>query len=139
MDTTLETRYRLRHEDEVVGYARKIGSRSHFYSRDQFWWSGVKIEHNKVDESVGLFDIDKRMLYEWDIVEYCLEDRRDRMGAFLWSSTRKEFCIVDLDELNLEIPLEVDGLQLFQPKDLRFRAYLFQNPDLMVELGVDDQ
>jgi hypothetical protein len=33
----------------------------------------------------------------------------------------------------------VDGLQLFQPKDLRFRAYLFQNPDLMVELGVDDE
>ena len=88
---------------------------------------------------MGLFDLDKRLLYEWDIVEYCLEDRRDRMGTFLWSSTRKEFCIVDLDEPSLEIPLEVDGLQLFQPKDLRFRAYLFQNPDLMVELGVDDE
>ena len=58
---------------------------------------------------------------------------------FFWSSNRKEFCIVDLDEPGLEIPLEVDGLQLFQPKDLRFRAYLFQNPDLMVELGVDDE
>ena len=83
MEATLEERYRLRQDEKVVGYARKIGGRTLFYSRDGFWWSGIKIEHNQIDESIGIYDIDRKMLHEWDIVEYRLEEDRDRLGAFL--------------------------------------------------------
>ena len=77
--------------------------------------------------------------HEWDIVEYRLEEDRDRLGAFLWSTKRKCFCIVDVKDPEIEVPLFVDDLQLFQPNDLRFKAYLFENPDLMEELGVRDE
>ena len=139
MEATLEERYRLRQDQKVVGYARKIGGRTLFYSRDGFWWSGLKIEHNQIDESIGIYDIDRKMLHEWDIVEYRLEEDRDRLGAFLWSTKRKCFCIVDVKDPEIEVPLFVDDLQLFQPNDLRFKAYLFENPDLMEELGVRDE
>ncbi|MDB2404825.1 hypothetical protein N9W22_05905, partial [Schleiferiaceae bacterium] len=68
-----------------------------------------------------------------------LEEDRDRLGAFLWSTKRKCFCIVDVKDPEIEVPLFVDDLQLFQPQDLRFKAYLFENPDLMEELGVRDE
>ncbi len=132
-----ETRYRLRMDDQIVGYAREIG-RTRYYSKDQFWWNGAIIKHNRVDECIGIKDLDNRPLYELDIVEYALEGARDRMGCILWGQKEDLFIIKDLNDTSLEIPFNVNDMTLFAAEDLRFRAYLFSQPDLMRELGVRD-
>ena len=132
-----ETRYRLRIGEDIVGYAREIG-RTRYYSKDQFWWNGVIIKHNQVDECIGLKDLNNRPLFEFDIIEYAIDGGRDRMGCILWEHKKEQFIIKDLDDISLDIPFSVDGLVLFAPEDMKFRAHLFAQPDLMHALGVRD-
>lgn len=137
---SVEIRYRLRNGSEIVGYSRKMkGSKTLFFSRDQFWWNGTPIAHEQVDESTGLRDINNRPIFEMDIVNYALEDGRERQGAVLWSAKQETFIIKDLVQRDLHIPLEVEGLSLFEPRDLKFHAFLFNHLDLMIELGVRDE
>jgi len=121
----------------IVGYAREIG-RTRYYSKDQFWWNGAMIQHNHVDECIGIKDLDNRPIFEFDIVEYALEGKRDRLGCILWSQKQEVFIIKDLNDTDLNIPITFDELNLFAGNDLRFKAYLFAQPDLMRELGVRD-
>ena len=132
-----ETRYRLRMGEQIVGYAREIG-RTRYYSKDQFWWNGAIIKHNQVDECIGLKDINNRPLYELDIVEYALDGDRDRIGCVLWDQNKDVFIIKDLTDTDLEVPFTLEDMSLFAAEDLRFRAYLFSQPDLMRALGVRD-
>lgn len=118
---------------------RKIGNNSFFFSRDQFWWNGKSIEHNHIDEFTGLRDINMRPIYEMDIVEYSVEDARNRTGVVLWSRNQRVFIVKDIHNPQLHIPLMVEDLELFEPQDLKFVGYLFANPELMVELGVRDE
>ncbi|MEC8458577.1 MAG: hypothetical protein VXY91_04130 [Bacteroidota bacterium] len=132
-----ETRYRLRIGEKIVGYAREIG-RTRYYSKDQYWWNGAMIKHHQVDECIGLKDINNIPLFEFDIIEYAIEGKRDRMGCILWEHKKEQFIVKDLDDISLDIPFSVDGLVLFAPEDIKFRAYLFAQPDLMHALGVRD-
>lgn len=50
-----------------MGYAR-IENGSLFYSKDLFWWNGVRIDHSEKDEFSGYRDINKRPLFAHDIV-----------------------------------------------------------------------
>ena len=75
---------------------------------------------------------------EFDIIEYAIEGDRDRMGCILWEHKKEQFIIKDLDDITLDIPFAVDGLVLFASEDIKFRAYLFAQPDLMHALGVRD-
>lgn len=134
-----ETRYRLRDGTKIVGYMREMGGGgSQWFSKDQFWWNGAMIAHEHVDECIGLKDRNNRFLFELDIVEYAMGDRRDRLGALLWSHKQDCWLIKDLDDHELLVPLDVEGLSLFDSQDLKFHAFLFTHPDLMVELGVRD-
>lgn len=66
-ETTQETRYRLRKDDRIVGYARQVYGKL-YYSADNFWWSGVSIPHIQKDQSIKIRDKNNRMLYENDII-----------------------------------------------------------------------
>ena len=96
------------------------------------------IKHNQVDECIGLRDLNNRPLFEFDIIEYAIEGNRDRMGCILWEHKKEQFIIKDLDDITLDIPFTVDGLVLFASEDMKFRAHLFAQPDLMHALGVRD-
>ena len=136
----MEIRYRLRKGPKITGYMRRMkGSKTFFFSKDQFWWNGSEIDHDQIDEAIGLRDINNRPIYELDIVIYKIGDGVDRQGAVLWSAERDCFLIKDFDDLDLYIPLQVEGLDLFESQDLRFHAFLFTHPELMKELGVRDE
>ena len=60
------------------------------------------------------------------------------MGCILWEHKKEQFVVKDLDDISLDIPFSVDGLVLFASEDIKFRAYLFAQPDLMHALGVRD-
>ncbi|MEQ9261635.1 MAG: YopX family protein [Owenweeksia sp.] len=133
-----ESRYRLRKGKKIVGYMRKISDNMILYSRDSFWWNGSKMNYEEIDEWTGLRDKNGRTVYEWDIVYYKLDpDAADREGVILWEENRQTFGIRDIHS-ELFIPLALDGLAMFNERQLKVFSYLFLNPELKERLGIKD-
>ncbi len=133
-----ESRYRLRKGKKIVGYMRKISDNMILYSRDSFWWNGSKMNYEEIDEWTGLRDKNGRTVYEWDIVYYKLDpDAADREGVILWEENRQTFGIRDIHS-ELFIPLALDGLAMFNERQLKVFSYLFLNPELKEKLGIKD-
>lgn len=59
--------YRLRKDDQIVGYSKTIG-KSTFYSPDKLWWGGKKIDFKQRDLGVGYQDINAEWLFENDLI-----------------------------------------------------------------------
>lgn len=134
----MEKRFRLRIDQRVVGYKRETSPRMVFYSKNEFWWNGQEIHHKQIDESTGLFDKNRKLIYEWDIVRFKLDgETRSEEGVVLWHAKDKCFGIKRISEADF-IPFEIEGLQLFQPSDLEVFSYLFINRDIMENLGLED-
>jgi len=138
MMTDLEPRFRLRDEDKIVGYMRKIADTMVLYSKDSFWWTGRKITYNEIDEWTGFKDKNGRYVYEWDILHFKLDpDAEYEKGVVLWEGGNKEFGIRNLAD-GAFIPLVVDGVKMFNERQLQVFSYLFLNRDLQRKLGVRD-
>jgi hypothetical protein len=133
-----EPRYRLRNGREVVGYMRKVANSMVMYSRDSFWWTGNKLQYKEVDEWIGLRDKNGRAIYEWDILYYKIDpDGEDQTGVVLWQSRDEVFGICDIHS-EVFIPLTVNDIGMFNPRQLKVFSYLFINPELQKKLGVEE-
>lgn len=133
-----ERRFRLRNDEEIVGYMRKVSDTMVLYSRDNFWWRGVKIDYNALDEYTGLQDKNNRHIFEWDILYFKMDpDGAYREGVILWEVKQKIFGIKDLKGGSF-IPLFMSGVPMFNQRELEVYSYLFLNPDLKERLGVRD-
>ncbi len=138
MNTPLDQRYRLRKNETVVGYMRKVGKQSYYYSRDGFWWTGAAILYDEIDEWTGLRDKNRTPVYEWDILRFKIDpDGEYCTGVVLWQADKNRFVIRKADD-ELYFPFVLDGLQLFNQGQLEVFTYLFLNPDLKQHLGIDD-
>ena len=134
----LEPRYRLRNDEEIVGYMRKVAESMVMYSRDSFWWTGKKLTYKDIDEWTGLKDMNGRHIYEWDILYYKLDPDADYLeGVILWEGNAEEFGIRNILDGSF-IPLVVDGVKMFNERQLRVFSYLFLNPEIKKKLGVKD-
>ena len=134
-----EKRYRLREENKVVGYAKEVFGGARFFSKDGAWWSGREIGYNKIDEWVGLKDRNGKFIFEWDIVSFKVDpdEKEYRRGAILWEKQNKRFGIRQLDE-EIFIPLQVEGMDLFKTGQIKVISFLFINPDIAKELGLEE-
>ena len=133
-----EVRYRLRKGTTVMGYMRKFDqNHSVFYSKDAFWWTGRAISYDEIDEWTGLRDLGNIPIYEWDIVAAKTPGGDEELSAVLWHKEGQHFALVGLESLRVT-PLEVKGVPLFSPRDLRVHAYLFDNPALIQRLGLEE-
>ncbi len=133
-----ETRYRLRKGEKIMGYMRKVSNDMILYSRDSFWWNGRKLSYEEIDEWTGLRDKNGRTIYEWDIVKYKVDpDDADQEGVILWEENRQTFGIRDVHS-ELFIPLVINGLKMFNERQLKVFSYLFLNPELKEKLNIRD-
>ncbi len=133
-----ERRFRLRIGKQVVGYMRKISQRTVFYSKDAFWWSGQKIPYDEIDEWTGLKDKNGQYIYEWDILYYKVDpDAPYVRGVILWEGKEELFGVKGLDE-DIFIPLFMQGISMFNERQLEVFSYLFLNPAIKKKLGVRD-
>ena len=108
------------------------------YSKDSFWWTGNKIEYEEIDEWTGLRDMNGRLIYEWDILYYKLDpDAEYLRGVILWEGNNEEFGIRNVMDGSF-IPLFVDGVKMFNERQLKVFSYLFLNPELQKKLGVGE-
>ncbi|MGB0177263.1 MAG: YopX family protein [Owenweeksia sp.] len=131
-----ESRYRLRKGDKIVGYMRKVSNDMILYSRDSFWWNGKKMNYEEIDEWTGLRDKNGRTVYELDIVKFKIDpDGPDREGVILWEENRQAFGVRDIHS-ELFIPLVMDGIQMFNERQLKVFSYLFLNPELKERLNI---
>lgn len=138
MEENPERRFRLRQDEHIVGYMRKLSERLIMYSQDGFWWRGQKPNYNEVDEYTGLRDRNNRYIYEWDILEFKIDpDAEYQKGVVLWEGRQKVFGIKDIKQGSF-IPLFVEGIAMFNPRELKVFSHLFLNPELKEQLGVRD-
>jgi hypothetical protein len=133
-----ERRYRLRNDNQLAGYLREV-QRSLFYSRDGFWWTGKFIPYKQRDEWVGYRDKNNQYVFEWDILKYKMDpDDAYRRGVVLWQQKKQCFGILDIDDMDLFFPFQVEGLDLFNPRQFEVYSQLYINPELMETLGLED-
>jgi hypothetical protein len=138
MSSPLEVKYRLRINQKIVGYLRKIDGKSNFYSPDGFWWSGRKIDYKEIDEWTGYLDKNRTPIYEWDILHFKIDpDAAYCKGVVLWEANQERFVIRNIDD-ECYFPFLLDGLQLFSRDQLNVFSHLFLNPDLKEHLGIED-
>ena len=132
-----EQRYRLRKGEKVVGFMRKISGNSLFYSTTGQWWRGQKIDYDEVDEWTGFKDMNGRHIFEWDIIHYKIDPDDDyRDGVILWQKKQEEYGILDI-QLKTFIPLVVENVKMFNEHQLQIFSYLFINPDLKDDIGIE--
>ncbi len=133
-----ERRFRLRQDDKIVGYMRKLSQSMVLYSSDGFWWRGHKPSYNLVDEYTGLRDRNNRYIYEWDILYFKIDpDGEYSKGVILWEGRQEIFGIKAIDEGSF-IPLFVEGIAMFNSYQLEVFSHLWLNPKLKEYLGVKD-
>lgn len=133
-----EKRFRLRQDDQIVGYMRKVSSSMVLYSKDGFWWRGYKPEYNLVDEFTGLKDRNNRHIFEWDILYFKIDpDGEYSKGVVLWEGRKETFGIKAIEEGSF-IPLFVEEISMFNPYQLEVFSHLWLNPELKEYLGVKD-
>lgn len=90
-----ESRFRLRWNEKIVGYSKKIHN-STFYSKDQYAWSGNEIEFNLSDEFIHVFDKNRRPIYVNDILEFTSPGEY-KYGAIVFDEVLSEFQLLTAD------------------------------------------
>ena len=55
----------------------------------------------------------------------------------LWKKKDRQFGILDLD-IKIFIPLEVEGIKMFNERQMQVFSYLFINPEIQDELDLEN-
>lgn len=134
-----EIRFRLRDGNRIVGYVRRMPTGGDFFSKDGFWWTGTHIPYEQIDEWTGWRDINQKHIYEYDIVSCKIDpDGPSEKAAVLWDKEKERFSLRML-ERDIHIPMEMNGIQMFNPRQVRIVSFLFINPEIMTRLGIQDE
>jgi len=63
--------FRLLKNNKLVGYKRITHYNQHFYSIDNYGWTGKEIIYDKYDKFANLYDLNNRPLFINDIIMLC--------------------------------------------------------------------
>ena len=67
MDTQFEVRWRLRNNENIVGFERHMGARV-WSSADGLWWRGERLLYKEKDRCLMARDVNNQWLFEGDVV-----------------------------------------------------------------------
>jgi hypothetical protein len=116
----LEERFRLRWNEKIVGYARKMGATT-FYSPDQYAWSGNAIDFNLQDRFLNLHDINRRAIFANDIIEF-KSPREDKFALILFDEVLSSFQLFSADGENL---IDPNAKEYLQTHRFVWKSYVF--------------
>lgn len=115
-----EDRFRLRWNEKIVGYSKKIHN-STFYSKDQYAWSGHPIDSNLSDYFIDVFDMNRRPIYTNDIIEF-VEPTEFQYGAIVFDDVLSKLQLISAD--GEEIISTVPRSFLYEHRFV-WKSYLF--------------
>jgi len=99
MNTQLEVRWRLRNNDNIVGFERHMGARV-WTSTDGFWWRGERLTYTEKDRCLMARDVNNQWLFEGDIVTL----RKDSVQWTLRHLSQEKWVLVRNEEVT-EAPI----------------------------------
>lgn len=118
-------RLRLRWNEKIVGYARKMGP-TVFFSTDQYAWHGNDITYNLCDHFAQLYDINRRPIYANDILEL-LNPEEHRFATLLYDELLQQFQLFTIDGDTL---VSNQALEYLRDKRFVWKSYLFIQNEL---------
>lgn len=120
--------FRLRTDDQILGYMKVCSNGRIDYSKDFFWWTGTPITFDAKDQHCGLKDKTNRPLFELDVVTIkpTPPAKLKPMGIIQYHSEHQYFVILDLDTPK-EYPLFANGQPLFHSSELTFVGVSFND------------
>ena len=122
--------FRLRENEQIVGYMRYIRPNAPYFSKDRFWWKAAPITFNQKDAYAEQQDINQQWIFDGDIVEFKPSDKsQDSItAAIVYDFSTIEFVAVDCKYFE---PLKREQWHRYQ---LKVISYLFINEELTEEL-----
>ena len=85
---------------------------------------------------MGILDKMNRMIYEYDIVSYKINDMRMRReGVVLWSEEKEAFGIFDVQSQHFTF-FFIDDLYLFQNDKLEIVSHVFNRPTIETKFNL---
>ena len=127
MNKTSYQLFRLRENDQILGYMRFIKPSKIFYSKDRLWWQSDRITYNVKDSYTELTDQNQQWIFDKDIIE--MKDNTTQFKAVvLYDIDRMDFVAVRCDTF--------EAILISKWKDYRLKivSYLFINPEIETEL-----
>ncbi len=96
--------YRLRQDRVILGYMQIGPTRSVYYSKDNFWWRSEPIEFKQKDRSTEIYDANRQMIFEHDLVRQRRQSEKDytKVGIVVWNAARDRFDINYIEEGKVE-------------------------------------
>lgn len=118
--------YRLRNGHTIVGYLQINANGAEYYSKDNFWWRKSAIDHAEKDHSTEIFDINRQMIFEHDVIVIKKRslDNYAKRGLIEYLINDKRFQINLLEEGVIK-PFPTDQIQAPFRDDLRITGQLF--------------
>ena len=122
--------FRLRVDQQIVGYMRYITPSQQYFSTDRFWWKAQPIDYTIKDSYVEKDDVNQQWVFEHDIIEVSSFQVPDPLFKAVLLSSKHSFEFI---ALNYETFEEIPACD-WQHYRFKVISYLFINQDLEFKL-----
>lgn len=119
----MPARYRLRVDNEIVGFKKEIGNQW-YYSKDEYAWSGKEIKATILDTCFHLKDVNAKFLYAEDILK-CTQEAEEFHVQLMYDTVLDQFFALDLNTEEIRNDLFTDEGFQFTVKRI---SYSFIQP-----------
>ena len=92
--------FRLRIAAQVVGYMNVRDGGSTYYSKDNFSWTSTEIAHDAKDRSTEVFDANRQMIFEHDVVKLRKDPTMEytKRGVVVWHTIHRALVLKLIEE-----------------------------------------
>lgn len=123
------TKYRLRLNIRIIGYAEATEDGLLFKGREPLWWMRGKPNYDQIDRFTGIQDKFHRDIYENDLVNYRLNDKSPMRKGVIRLDSALQLGVFDLKSHHFT-QLFLFDLCLFASEKMEIYSHLFNHPEL---------